>query len=64
MKTETRGNWGKLAPVMMAVGAGIGVVVGVIVEGGSGIAMGLVFGAGLGLLISMLASPQQPGPRH
>ena len=56
---ELRSDWNRYGPVMTAVGAGIGIAIGVVVSGGSGIALGAVLGAGLGLLAAMASSPQQ-----
>lgn len=56
---ELRSDWNRYGRVMMAVGAGIGIAIGVVVAGGTGIALGAFFGAGLGLLAAMVSSPQQ-----
>ncbi len=39
-----------LVGAAVAIGAGLGMTVGLIVGGGAGIAMGVIFGAGIGVV--------------
>jgi TctA family transporter len=57
---EHGSDWNWYGPAMMVVSSGLGVTIGVIVSGGSGI--GAVFGAGLCLLAAMHTWPMQRKP--
>ena len=48
--------------VLLSLGAGVGMIVGLLIAGGAGIALGLAFGAGVGVVIGAAADAMSPRP--